>query len=89
MNCFNKKNQHIGKLETLINIDIGWNCEASVRWCSQCGAVVIYRETDNRLMGSVVKMKFPEVTKKVLKQRKKPKQDVYMSLWEEEWTIKK
>ena len=30
-----------------------------VRWCSQCGAVVIDVEVDNRLMGAVVEMKFP------------------------------
>jgi len=66
MNCFNEKNQHIGRLEVLrrfTHIDT----ESVVRWCPECGVVVVDREVDGRLMGSVVKMKFPETVRKELK----------------------
>jgi len=87
MSCFNKKNQHVGILQTIKRF-YGVDTESVVRWCPKCGAIVIDLETDNRLMGSVVKMKFPEITKATLKQKKKPQQGVYRSLWEEEWTLK-
>lgn len=67
MNCFNKKNQHIGKLETLISIDTGWNCEASIKWCPQCGAARVDRISDGRRFGDYVKMRFPEITRRALK----------------------
>ena len=71
MNCFNEKNQHIGRLEELEWFDTGWDCEASVKWCPKCGAVVIDRTTDGRRMGCYVNMKFPEITRKALKNGKR------------------
>ncbi len=81
MKCFNEKNQHIGRLETLRRFT-HLDTESVVRWCPECGTVVIDREVDGRLMGSVVKMKFPKAVRK-------PKQRSHQSLWEEEWTVKK
>lgn len=63
MTCFNKKHQHIGRLKTLIDIDTGWNCSASVRWCPRCGATVVDRISDGRIFGHYVNMQFPEITK--------------------------
>jgi hypothetical protein len=66
MNCFNEKNQHIGSLKVLRRFT-HLDTESVVRWCPECGAVVVDREVDGRLMGSVVKMQFPETVRKVLK----------------------
>lgn len=68
MTCFNEKNQHIGKLEKLITIpaELGYDVDAVVRWCKYCGAVVVDKEVDNRVMGRYVDMKFPNITKKAL-----------------------
>ena len=35
--------------------------ERSVKWCQECGAVVVDKEFDGRFAGSVVPMKFPKV----------------------------
>lgn len=66
MSCFNEKNQHIGNLDTLRRFT-HLDTESVVRWCSKCGAVVIDREVDGRRMGCVVNMKFPNITRKALK----------------------
>jgi len=66
MKCFNEKNQHIGRLETLRRFT-HLDTESVVRYCPECGAIVIDREVDGRIMGSVVKMKFPEITRRALK----------------------
>jgi len=69
MNCFNKKNQHIGNLRTItrFTIDSICNVEAVVKWCPQCGAIVVDKEVDGRLMNSRIKMQFPDITKGALK----------------------
>ena len=41
------------------NID---GCEEVVRWCSDCGAVVVDIDYDNRTYpGGVIPMKFPKI----------------------------
>lgn len=35
--------------------------EQSVKWCQECGAVVVDKEIDGRFAGAVVTMKFPKV----------------------------
>jgi hypothetical protein len=72
MQCYNEKNQHIGNLKVLRRFT-HLDTESVVRWCPECGAVVIDREVDDRLMGSVVDMKFPEITKNRLKRPRGPK----------------
>ena len=47
-------------LEVIYVADGGWNEEHVVRWCRDCGAVVVDSESDNRLFGYVVKMRFPK-----------------------------
>ncbi len=47
-----------------------WNEERVVRWCTDCGAVVVDRESDGRLFGKIVKMKFPKVTYDLIKRKK-------------------
>ena len=38
--------------------------EEVVRWCPQCGAIVVDREVDGRLSpGYYMKIKFPNITK--------------------------
>ena len=46
-------------LEVIYVADAGWNEEHVVRWCIDCGAVVVDRESDNRRFGAVVSMRFP------------------------------
>ncbi len=41
-----------------------------VRWCPECGAVVIDEEMDNRMCGSAVPMKFPKTLSSILKDKK-------------------
>ena len=67
MACFDKNNKHIGKLKELNAFDLIWDCEASVKWCPKCGAVVIDRLVDGRRMGTYTDMHFPEITRKALK----------------------
>lgn len=53
--------KHIEKdLITLRRYYMGWNVDHVVRWCPDCGAVAIDKESDGRLMGTVVPMKFPK-----------------------------
>jgi len=66
MNCFDDKNRHIGKLYSLFRVSTDPDLDAVVRWCPKCGAVVVDREHDNKIFGSYVKMKFPELTRKAL-----------------------
>jgi hypothetical protein len=72
MTCFNEKNQHIGSLKVLRRFT-HLDTESVVRWCPECGAVVIDREVDGRSMGCIVDMKFPEITKNRLKRPEGPK----------------
>lgn len=61
MNCFNEKNEHIGSLIEIARFD-GDDpiSESVVRWCPQCGAVVVDIECDGRIYpGRVRKMQFP------------------------------
>jgi len=52
---------HNHNLKVIYVADVGWNEEHVVRWCEDCGGVVVDRESDNRRFGKVVKMKFPEL----------------------------
>lgn len=37
---------------------------AVIRWCKNCGAVVVDTEVDNRISpGKIMEMRFPEITK--------------------------
>ena len=69
MKCFNEKNQHIGNLKTIIRFTVDSICdvEAVVNWCPKCGAIVVDKEVDGRLMNSRVKMQFPNITREALK----------------------
>jgi hypothetical protein len=33
-----------------------------VRWCEDCGAIVVDREVDGRLAGRIEEMRFPKLT---------------------------
>lgn len=48
-------------LEEIIRFGYDDDEQAVVRWCSHCGAVVVDNEYDYRLMGKIVKMKFPQL----------------------------
>ena len=38
-----------------------WDCDEVVRWCKECGAVVVDIEVDGRVQpGRVMPMKFPK-----------------------------
>jgi hypothetical protein len=66
MKCFNDEKQHIGDLQTLFNFG-GIDTDRVLKWCPVCGAVVVDLMVDNRRMGTVVRMQFPEITKNALK----------------------
>ena len=70
MNCFNEKNQHIGRLVELDRTAITQDEDAVTRWCAKCGACVVDHEIDCRLVGHYTKMHFPEITRKELKKPK-------------------
>lgn len=42
----------------------GWNTESVVKWCPECGAVVVDTELDGRVVpGNVARMRFPTYKK--------------------------
>lgn len=49
-------------LTEIFRIETEGDVEAVVVHCDVCGAVAVNRETDNRLMGQYVKMRFPRAT---------------------------
>ena len=41
-----------------------WEKDTYVRWCKNCGAIVVDVEYDGRLRpGEIMKMKYPEITR--------------------------
>lgn len=58
-------------LEVVYVADVGWNEEHSVKWCRDCGAIVVDRESDNRRLGAVVKMQFPKFLYEFIEMRKR------------------
>jgi predicted RNA-binding Zn-ribbon protein involved in translation (DUF1610 family) len=66
MGCFNDKNQHIGRLVELDRTSVDWDVDAVTRWCPECGAVVVDKEYDCRIVGYYAKMRFPEITRRAL-----------------------
>jgi predicted RNA-binding Zn-ribbon protein involved in translation (DUF1610 family) len=67
MSCFNEKNQHIGKLVIMDRTSVDWDFDAVTYWCPKCGACAVYKEYDGRVVGDYAKMRFPEITRKALK----------------------
>ena len=48
-------------LEVIDTYDVGWDTYHVVRWCIDCGSIVVDKEIDGRLdPGGSVKMKFPK-----------------------------
>ena len=48
-------------LEVIYTVDLGWNEEHVVKWCKDCGAVVVDQESDGKFFKSIMEMKFPKV----------------------------
>lgn len=46
--CFNDNNQHIGELTIIAIFDVTEVSSRVVRWCNECGAVVVDTDVDNR-----------------------------------------
>ena len=70
MKCINEKNQHIGELLTISrkNMDGGIDgIDSVVRWCPECGAIVVDQEVDGRIMGKYMDMSFPKALKEYRK----------------------
>lgn len=62
LKCF-KGDKHIGKLKEIHRIEVNSPLgeDIVVRWCPNCGAVVIDFEVDERVSpGGVMKMRFPD-----------------------------
>ncbi len=49
------------------DIDVCSEVVAAVRWCPECGGVVIDKEVDGRRMGVFMSMRFPKVAYKYFK----------------------
>ena len=65
--CFNEKGQHIGRLVELDRTAVTYDDDAVTRWCPECGAVVVDHEYDCRIVGYYARMRFPNITRKGLK----------------------
>ena len=62
-NC--RKGKH--PLVEISRISLGYDEEKIVRWCPQCGAIVVDLEVDGRLFpGEYMKMKIPKITKETV-----------------------
>lgn len=62
--CKNGKHQ----LEIIFRVSDSWQPGISsvVRWCKVCGSIVVDKDVDGRTAhGKVMKMKSPEITKKL------------------------
>jgi hypothetical protein len=46
---------------------VDWDFDAVTYWCPKCGACAVYKEYDGRVVGDYAKMRFPEITRKALK----------------------
>jgi valyl-tRNA synthetase len=47
-------------LTVIARYDVGYRTEEVIKWCPDCGAIVIDSETDGRVnAGNVVPMRFP------------------------------
>ena len=57
--CDGKNHPLIKILESTPSFDM--DPYAVVRWCPDCGAVVVDREVDGRFVGRYSKMRFPEL----------------------------
>lgn len=67
--CFTDDNQHSRKyLTTIYSVYAGWNEDHQVNWCQECGAVVVESISDNRLIDHT-KMKWPEITHRVMEEK--------------------
>lgn len=56
-----KDRQHVGPLKVMYRSSIGIHEEGVVRWCPNCGAIVIDIDYDGRTnSGGIMKMDFPK-----------------------------
>jgi len=46
--CFNDNNQHVGELTIVAIFDVTEVSSRVVRWCNECGVVVVDIDVDNR-----------------------------------------
>ena len=61
-------------LQVIYTADVGWNEEHTVRWCADCGAVVVDTDSDNRVFaGRIMKMQFPEYLREFIEMKKRIK----------------
>jgi hypothetical protein len=47
-------------LQVIYRVDVDRFEEHVVRWCQDCGGIVVDLESDGRRFGKVMKMKFPK-----------------------------
>lgn len=60
-----RKGKH--PLIEITRISLAYDEEKVVRWCPQCGAIVVDLEVDRRLFpGEYIKMKIPKITKETV-----------------------
>ena len=53
-------------LQVILCLDAGCNSDYVVRWCGQCGSVVVDRDFDGRTnAGQFVKMKYPILFRRI------------------------
>lgn len=62
---FAKCRDGIHKFVKVMSVSIGIDEEKVVRWCPECGAIVVDNDIDGRIMpGYYQKLKYPNITKK-------------------------
>lgn len=63
-----KKGNH--DLQAILRLDAGYNADYVVRWCEQCGSVVVDGGFDGRTnAGQFVKMKYPILFRETFKEQ--------------------
>ena len=62
---FSKCRDGIHKFVKVMSISVGFDEEKAVRWCYECGAIVIDHDIDGRIIpGHYSKLMYPNITKK-------------------------
>jgi uncharacterized radical SAM superfamily protein len=54
-------------LKTIYTADVGWNEDHVVKWCVECGVVVVDLESDNRIFRRLLKTNIPKDLKSEMK----------------------
>ncbi len=68
--CYNGKSHD---LLDIFTVDVGWNEERTIWWCTKCGSVCIAKTSDGRIFGYVGKMQHPKNLREFVELKKQKK----------------